>query len=34
MNFVLDNEGKVEELRVECPNPDLFFTELKLMKVE
>ena len=34
MSFILDSSGAVEELRVECPNPDLFFTELKLMKVK
>ena len=33
-NFILDKKGRVEELRIECPNPDLYFYELKLMKVE
>lgn len=32
--FVIDKHGKVNELRIECPNPDLDFTELKLMKKE
>ncbi len=31
-SFILDAEGKVEELRIDCPNPDLDFTELNLMK--
>lgn len=33
-SFILDNTGKVEELRIDCPNPDLDFKELILMKVE
>ena len=33
MTFVLDAEGKVDELKVDCPNPDLDFKELKLLRV-
>ncbi|NNC82308.1 MAG: serine hydrolase [Flavobacteriales bacterium] len=32
--FVLGKNGEVEELRISCPNPDLFFYELELMKVK
>jgi CubicO group peptidase (beta-lactamase class C family) len=31
--FILNEEGQVEELRVRCPNPDLYFYELELMRV-
>lgn len=34
VNFVLDREGKVEEMRVFVENPDFDFTELKLYKVK
>ena len=30
--FVLDRGGRPEELRVDCPNPDFFFTELELKR--
>jgi CubicO group peptidase (beta-lactamase class C family) len=33
MSFILDAEGKVDQLKVDCPNPDLDFMELKLYKV-
>jgi CubicO group peptidase (beta-lactamase class C family) len=33
MTFVLDAEGKVSELKIDCPNPDLDFTELHLNRV-
>ncbi|NNK80997.1 MAG: serine hydrolase [Flavobacteriales bacterium] len=32
--FMIDKNGSVSELRIDCPNPDLDFTELKLMKKE
>ena len=33
VNFVINAEGKVEEMRVNVPNPDFDFTELKFRKV-
>jgi CubicO group peptidase (beta-lactamase class C family) len=33
VNFVINAEGKVEEMRVNVPNPDFDFTELKFKKV-
>jgi hypothetical protein len=32
VSFVINAQGKVEELRVFVENPDFDFTELKLMK--
>jgi len=32
MSFILDAQGKVTELKVDCPNPDLDFTELELRR--
>jgi hypothetical protein len=32
--FILDKNGRVNELRIDCPNPDLDFKELKLMRKE
>jgi hypothetical protein len=34
VNFILDRNGKVEEMRVFVENPDFDFTELKLFKVK
>jgi CubicO group peptidase (beta-lactamase class C family) len=34
VNFILDAKGEVEEMRVNVPNPDFDFTELKFMKVK
>lgn len=34
VNFVIDADGSVEEMRVDVPNPDFDFTELKFMKIE
>ena len=34
VNFILDRNGKVEEMRVFVENPDFDFTELKLYKVK
>ncbi len=34
MTFVLDAKGKVEEVKVDVPNPDFDFTELEFKKVE
>ena len=33
MTFILDANGKVSELKIDCPNPDLDFTELKLNRI-
>lgn len=33
-NFIIDANGKVEELRVDVPNPDFDFTELEFIKME
>ncbi len=32
VNFVIDAKGKVEEMRIDIPNPDFDFTELKFKK--
>jgi CubicO group peptidase (beta-lactamase class C family) len=32
--FVLDRHGRVDELKVDCPNPDFDFTELELKRKE
>lgn len=32
VNFVLDENGEVEEMRVDIPNPDFDFTELEFIK--
>ena len=32
VNFVMDRNGKVEEMRIDVPNPDFDFTELKFYK--
>ena len=34
MTFVLDQSGKVSELKVDVPNPDFDFSELKFKKIE
>ncbi len=34
MNFILDASGQVSEVKVDVPNPDLFFTEFEFKKVE
>jgi CubicO group peptidase (beta-lactamase class C family) len=34
VNFVLDMDGKPDELKIDIPNPDFFFTELILKKVK
>jgi CubicO group peptidase (beta-lactamase class C family) len=34
VNFVINAAGKVEEMRVNVPNPDFDFTELKFKKVQ
>ena len=34
VNFVINASGKVEEMRVNIPNPDFDFTELKFKKVQ
>ena len=31
-SFIIDEMGEVEEMRIDIPNPDFDFTELKLMK--
>ncbi len=33
VNFILDINGKVEEMRIDIPNPDFFFTELEFKKL-
>lgn len=33
VNFIINAEGKVEEMRVNVPNPDFDFTELKFRKI-
>lgn len=33
VNFILGTDGKVEELRVDIPNPDFYFTELEFKKI-
>jgi len=32
VNFVINSKGKVEELRIDIPNPDFDFTELAFLK--
>lgn len=32
-NFVLDANGDVEEMRIDIPNPDFYFTELEFKKL-
>ncbi|MEA3444220.1 MAG: serine hydrolase [Bacteroidota bacterium] len=32
--FILDKHGKAYELRIDIPNPDFYFTELKLIKLD
>jgi CubicO group peptidase (beta-lactamase class C family) len=34
VNFILDENGKVDEMRVDIPNPDFDFTELEFYKVK
>jgi CubicO group peptidase (beta-lactamase class C family) len=34
VNFVLNAKGEVEEMRINVPNPDFDFTELKFIKVK
>jgi hypothetical protein len=34
VQFVLNNDGEVEEMKIDIPNPDFHFTELKFMKEE
>jgi hypothetical protein len=34
VNFVLNAEGKVEEMRIDIPNPDFDFTELEFKKIK
>ena len=31
--FVLNPQGQVAEIKIDVPNPDFDFTELKLLKV-
>jgi CubicO group peptidase (beta-lactamase class C family) len=33
-NFIINQEGKVEEMRINVPNPDFDFTELKFKKLK
>jgi CubicO group peptidase (beta-lactamase class C family) len=33
MTFWIDAQGKISELKIDCPNPDLDFTELHLKRV-
>ena len=33
VNFIIGKDGKVEELRVDIPNPDFYFTELEFKKI-
>ena len=33
VNFILSPEGKVEELRIDVPNPDFDFTELEFKRL-
>jgi hypothetical protein len=33
VNFILNAKGEVEELRIDVPNPDFDFTELKFFKI-
>jgi len=32
VNFIMDQNGKINEMRIDVPNPDFDFTELKLYK--
>lgn len=34
VNFVVNQDGKVEEMRINVPNPDFDFTELKFKKIK
>ncbi|MEY3398568.1 MAG: hypothetical protein RL220_1162, partial [Bacteroidota bacterium] len=34
VNFILDQSGSVSEMRIDVPNPDFDFTELKLFRVK
>ncbi len=34
VNFIINADGKVEEMRIDVPNPDFDFTELKFSKFE
>lgn len=34
VNFIIDRDGKVQEMRIDVPNPDFDFTELKFYKQE
>ena len=34
VNFIIGTDGKVEELRVDIPNPDFHFTELEFKKLD
>ncbi|MEA3505020.1 MAG: DUF3471 domain-containing protein [Bacteroidota bacterium] len=34
VSFVLDVKGEVEEMRIDVPNPDFDFTELKFYKIK
>ncbi|MFP4469097.1 MAG: serine hydrolase [Bacteroidales bacterium] len=34
VTFVIDAEGKVEEMKIDVPNPDFDFTELTFMKMD
>ena len=34
VNFILDANGKVSEMKVDIPNPDFDFTELELKRLE
>lgn len=34
VSFILDRKGKVQEMRIDVPNPDFDFTEIKLFKTK
>jgi hypothetical protein len=33
VNFIIDEEGKVVEMKIDIPNPDFYFDELKFLKI-
>ncbi|MEE4256460.1 MAG: serine hydrolase [Bacteroidales bacterium] len=33
VNFIIDQEGKVVEMKIDIPNPDFYFDELKFLKI-
>jgi CubicO group peptidase (beta-lactamase class C family) len=34
VNFIIDKEGKVAEMKIDIPNPDFYFDELEFLKVD